>query len=95
MDPYVVLGLKRGASLQEIKAAYREKVLKVHPDVQLEKTKDAASEAATRFQEVTAAYEVLTSQDPEVSQHRYARTGCMPQAPFSPRSSCDCSVFEP
>eukprot|EP00240_Pyramimonas_obovata_P006991 CAMPEP_0118930328 /NCGR_PEP_ID=MMETSP1169-20130426/7053_1 /TAXON_ID=36882 /ORGANISM="Pyramimonas obovata, Strain CCMP722" /LENGTH=180 /DNA_ID=CAMNT_0006872663 /DNA_START=21 /DNA_END=560 /DNA_ORIENTATION=+ len=56
--------------MQEIKAAYREKVLKVHPDMQDNKTQAATAEAAARFQEVTAAYELLTNQDPELSQNR-------------------------
>ena len=31
-NPYEVLGIKEGASVEEIKAAYREQVKKYHPD---------------------------------------------------------------
>ena len=32
MDPYEVLGVRQGASEEEIKAAYKELVKKYHPD---------------------------------------------------------------
>lgn len=31
-NPYEVLGLKEGASIEEVKRAYRELVKKYHPD---------------------------------------------------------------
>lgn len=33
MDPYVVLGLQKGASIDEIRQAFREKTKKYHPDL--------------------------------------------------------------
>ncbi|HWQ79652.1 MAG TPA: DnaJ domain-containing protein [Anaerovoracaceae bacterium] len=56
-NPYEVLGIKEGASLEEIKAAYREQVKKYHPDrYQDNPLQDLAEE---RLQEINEAYEYL------------------------------------
>jgi DnaJ-class molecular chaperone len=54
MDYYSQLGLKRGASEDEIKKAYRSAAMKHHPDRGGDEKK---------FKEISAAYEALT--DPE------------------------------
>ena len=59
-DYYAILGVPRDASADQIKRAYRKLARELHPDV----NPDAA--AAQRFQEVSAAYEVLT--DPQKRQ---------------------------
>jgi curved DNA-binding protein len=56
-DYYATLGLKRDASADEIKRAYRKLARKYHPDVSKE------PDAEARFKEVGEAYEVL--KDPE------------------------------
>ncbi|MCG8066673.1 MAG: DnaJ domain-containing protein [Candidatus Thiodiazotropha taylori] len=56
-DYYKIMGVKRDASQDEIKRAYRKLARKYHPDV----SKEADAEA--RFKEVGEAYEVL--KDPE------------------------------
>jgi hypothetical protein len=53
MDCYKLLGVARTATLEEISAAYRRLALEYHPD------RNPAPEAAQRFKEVTAAYEIL------------------------------------
>jgi curved DNA-binding protein len=56
-DYYEIMGVKRDASQDEIKRAYRKLARKYHPDVSMEADADA------RFKEVGEAYEVL--KDPE------------------------------
>ncbi len=59
-DYYGVLGVARDADPDEIKKAYRKLARELHPDV------NKAQDAADRFKEVTAAYEVLS--DPKKRQ---------------------------
>ena len=58
LDLYQRLGLKRGASEAEIKKAYRSLAKQLHPD----RNKDNPN-AAKRFSEVTAAYDLLSDKD--------------------------------
>lgn len=59
-DYYKVLGLKRGATLKEISAAYRSQALIYHPD----KRKSSSPEDDEKFFKVKAAYQAL--QDPKI-----------------------------
>ena len=52
-DYYLILGLAKTATSEEVKTAYRRLALKVHPDV----NRDLHSEV--RFREITEAYGVL------------------------------------
>ena len=58
MDLYQRLGIKRGASEDEIKKAYRSLAKQLHPD----RNKDNPK-AAERFAQVTAAYDLLSDKD--------------------------------
>ena len=58
LDLYQRLGLKRGASEAEIKKAYRSLAKQLHPD----RNKDKP-DAAKRFGEITAAYDLLSDKD--------------------------------
>ncbi len=53
IDYYAILGLKNGASLEEIKKAYRKLAMKYHPD------KTDSEEAKNNFVMITEAYEFL------------------------------------
>ena len=60
-DYYEVLGLKKGATDDEIKKAFRKMALKYHPD-----RNAGDKEAEEKFKEVNEAYSVLS--DPEKKQ---------------------------
>lgn len=52
-DYYEILGIARDASPEQIKKAYRQKAMKLHPDVATE------PDASEKFKKVAEAYEVL------------------------------------
>jgi DnaJ-class molecular chaperone len=57
-DPYEVLGVSKSASAADIKSAFRRLAKKLHPDAN-KHDKNAAS----RFAELNAAYEILGDED--------------------------------
>jgi len=57
-DPYITLGVSKGASEKEIKSAYRKLAKELHPD----RNKDNPK-AAERFSDVTRAYDLLSDKD--------------------------------
>ncbi len=57
-DPYEVLGVSKSASEAEIKKAFRNLAKKHHPD-----TKGGDVAAKKRFQEISAAYDILGDKD--------------------------------
>jgi molecular chaperone DnaJ len=67
VDLYEVLGVRRDATDDDLKKAYRSKARQFHPD-----TNQGDAQAGERFKEISLAYEVL--KDPE-RRARYDRFG--------------------
>lgn len=80
-DPYSVLGVRRNADADEIKAAWRSKAKTIHPDHNRDDP-----DATDRFAEVGQAYEVL--KDPE-RRRRYDRTAEMNQTIMQQREAAE------
>ncbi len=69
MEYYDILGLKKGASAQEIKKAYRKMALKYHPD------KNEGDKAAEdKFKEISEAYAVLSDAEKKQQYDTYGST---------------------
>src|SRR5947208_16482700 len=66
-DYYDILGVKKGASDDEIKKAYRNRAKKFHPD----KNK-GNKEAENKFKEISEAYAVLSDKE---KRDQYDRLG--------------------
>lgn len=65
LDPYLLLGLTRTASPEEIKLAYRRIARRLHPDAN-----PRSAGAAFQFADVSAAYELLMDPDRRRSHDR-------------------------
>ena len=73
MDLYLVLGIPRSASTEEIERAYRRLVRRFHPGLN-----PGDRQAEERFRQVEAAYRVLGNRDRRLA---YDRTGTLPAVP--------------
>jgi curved DNA-binding protein CbpA len=58
-DYYKILGVKRGATEDQVKKAFKKLAVRFHPD----KNQDNPEEAKVKFQKIANAYETLS--DPE------------------------------
>ncbi|MGI6732993.1 MAG: DnaJ domain-containing protein [Anaerovoracaceae bacterium] len=72
-NPYEVLGIKEGASIEEIKAAYKEQVKKYHPD--LHQDNPLYELAEEKLQEINEAYDYLMKNAGRGGGSGYSNTG--------------------
>ena len=68
---YEILGLKSGASEDDIKKAYKKLALKYHPD----RNKDNPDTAEEKFKEISNAYQILTNKDKQLQGINMGSTG--------------------
>lgn len=87
MDPYQVLGVDRKATQDEIARAYRTLAAKHHPD----RNPGNQQEAAAKFKEATAAWELIGSEDKRRQYDFYGNQA--PSFSFRSRNSVD-DVFD-
>lgn len=68
-DYYDILGIKKGASDEDIKKAYRKQALRYHPD------KNKSPGAEEKFKEIAEAYDVLSDPKKKDIYDRYGEEG--------------------
>src|SRR5258708_37564694 len=77
-DYYDTLGLKKGASADDIKKAYRKQALEWHPD----RHKDDKETAEKRFKEINEAYQVLSNPQKKQAYDQYGSEAFSPGGGF-------------
>src|SRR5687767_1033932 len=83
-DYYEVLGLARGASLDDIKKAYRKLAVKFHPD-----KNPGDPDAEEKFKEAAEAYGVLSDDEKRARYDRYGHQGLGGATGFDPNQFAD------
>jgi len=73
-DFYEVLGVKKGASKEEIKSAYRRQAMSWHPD------RNKAPDAEEKFKEINEAYEVLSNDQKKSAYDQFGHAAFDPNA---------------
>jgi len=95
---YTVLGVSESATQQEIRAAYRSLVKKIHPDSVATLSRDVRYQAEQLTKEINEAYSVLSHADlrslydQQLAEYRQPANVA---SPTPPHTSCDPSVSQP
>ena len=84
MDFYVILGVERGATVADVKRAYKRLARRYHPDIN---PGDRMAEA--HFRQIAQAYETLIDPD---RRRRYDATGTTDQTQPGPISRSACTA---
>lgn len=87
---YIVLGIIKPSSEDEIRKAYKKMALKWHPD----KNTDNITEAEVRFKEIGEAYTVLSDKDKKEVYDRYGHEGLTPGQERTPGGRFQPGRFE-
>jgi molecular chaperone DnaJ len=83
-DYYEVLGVERGAGLDDIKKAYRKLALQYHPD-----KNPGNAEAEEKFKEAAEAYGVLSDEEKRGRYDRFGHSGVGGSGGFDPNQFAD------
>jgi molecular chaperone DnaJ len=83
-DYYEVLGLQRGAAVDDIKKAYRRLAVKYHPD-----KNPGDADAEEKFKEAAEAYGVLSDEEKRARYDRYGHAGTAGMGGFDPNQFAD------
>lgn len=70
-DLYIILGVGKESTVDDIKRAYRKLALRWHPD----KNPEQKEEAEKKFKEISAAYDILSCEDKRAIYDRYGMDG--------------------
>src|SRR4051812_40546975 len=69
-DFYSILEIQRGASDDDVKAAYRKLAMRYHPD-----RNNGSKDAEEKFKQITEAYDVLRDANKRAAYDRYGEAG--------------------
>lgn len=81
---YEILGVPRGAGLDEIKKAYRRMALQYHPD-----KNPGDADAEEKFKEAAEAYGILSDEEKRARYDRYGHAGVGGSTGFDPSQFAD------
>lgn len=74
-DLYSILGLQHGASIDEVKKAFKKLAIQYHPDKQQGKSDAEKKAAEDKFKEINEAYSVLSDPDKKQEYDNFGTIG--------------------